>query len=221
VNRSVADAFREAGQRHLAALVARLPTDNDERRFFEAAKAFLSFDGGTRRLPSARRKALLNAPIETADTSAILASLWAAVQRVLKENPPGDSASNAEAQLFGYRVLMARLIVGGLHGASDRRALTEATLQLREMDGLARLARSESAGKSGRLEALSDTNAQRERRSAWLRTEAEKVRRERPNLGSQVDRANTLNKRAQKAGWTPWRSNRALIAYAYRNHIKI
>lgn len=229
MSRGVAAVFREAGrihnatgERRLAAFLENLPTDEDRSRFLDAARAFLSFDWKIRNLTPGRRKALLHVPIENADQEAnVVAALWLASDRLLRENPPGDGKSELDIQLFGTRLLMARLIVGGLQGASDRRALLDAALLLRELSESAQLIRSKNEGKSGRLDALSDENAERKRRSALLRGEAEKIRSERPTLRSKKDRADKLNKRFQKQGWKPWPSPDALVQFARRNGIKI
>jgi hypothetical protein len=112
----------------------------------------LFFDWKIRNLTPGRRKALLHVPIENADQEAnVVAALWLASDRLLRENPPGDGKSELDIQLFGTRLLMARLIVGGLQGASDRRALLDAALLLRELSESAQLIRSKNEGKSGRL----------------------------------------------------------------------
>lgn len=225
--RSIADVFRQAARTHekrISAFIDHLPTTEDRRRFFEAARLFLSFDREIMSLPPARRRTLLNKPIEedTNQQSIIVAALWQASKRLLRENLPGDDDDDDDdLRLFGARILMARLTVGGLQGISDRRALMDAALQLRELGTAAELARSTQGGRSARRDALSETSAQRKLQSARLKVEAEKLRKERPNLRSKRDRADKLNKRFKKNGWDAWPTSDALVEYARRNDIKI
>jgi hypothetical protein len=223
LSRSVAEVFREAGRVHiargdkrLAVFLENLPRKEDQRRFFEAARAFLSFDLKIRNLSAAKRSSLLRAPIES-----ILTELWRASYRVLREDHPGVGASELDEQLFGTRLLMARLIIGGIQGAADKKALLNAALLLRELSDDAREIRSKRGGKSGRHEALAESNAQRAQQATRLKSEAEKLRQERPHLRSQRDLADKLNRRFRKQGWQPWASPRALIEFARRSGIKL
>jgi hypothetical protein len=222
LSRSVAEVFREAGRFHiargdkrLAVFLENLPHKEDQRRFFEAARAFLSFDLKIRNLPAAKRSALVRAPIES-----ILTELWRASYRVLREDHPGVGASELDVQLFGTRLLMARLIVGGMQGTDDKKTLLDAALLLRELSDRAREIRSESEGKRGRLDTLAGGDAQRKRLSALLRTEAEKLLKD-TRLRSKRDRANVLNKRIQKLTGFAWPTRDALVEFARRNKIKI
>jgi hypothetical protein len=219
VSRSVADVFREAGQRHLAdgerclsAFLENLPTEEDQRRFLEAARAFLSFDSGIRNLPAARRSALLNTPIE-AD---LISELWLASDRLLHEDQPGGRHSDLEIQLYVARVLMAKLIVGGLQGASDRNALMNAALRLRELSEQAQATRSKIEGKNARSEAI-ENDPRYKRRLTLLKSEADKLRKT-TRLLRKRDRARQLNKRM---GSDAWPSPDALTEFARRNNIKI
>jgi len=223
VNRGVADVFVEAGHRHveavqrrLAAFIESLPTEKDRSRFLDAARAFLSFDPEIGSLLPGRRRILLHT-----EGSDLAIALWQASERLLQEDRPREAVSDLEVELFGVRLLMATLIVGGLQGASDRRALKEAALLLRELDSDAQKIRSKSGGKSGRLDALADNSSQQAQRVALLKTEAEKLRRERPHLRSQRERAAKLNRRFQKQDLPHWSTPGALIEFARRNKIKL
>jgi hypothetical protein len=221
VSGGVAEVFRSAGERYLAAFLGSLPTDEDRSRFVEAARLFLSFDQKIRNLPPGPRRVLLRAPIKDANQkSRIIAELWGAATRLLREDAPSDRGSELDIQFFGARVLMARLIVGGLQDTSHRDALLKAALLLRELGDSAGLIRSKSGGKSSRLEALSESSAEHKRRSALLKTEAEKLRKRRPDL-SQSARASHLNRQLQRQGQQPWTTNAAMLEYARRNGIKI
>jgi hypothetical protein len=225
LSQGVAEVFREAGRVHiargekrLAVFLEKLPTKEDQTRFFEAARAFLSFDWKIRNLPAGRRRALLRATIENVDQEKnILTELWRASYRVLHEVRPGAGASELDVQLFVTRVLMARLIVGGIQGAADKIALLDAALLLRELSDRAQETRSKSEGKNARREALTDDSAQHAQRVAHLKTEAAKLRQDRPHLRSQRERAAKLNRRFQKQGLRYWPTSGALIEFARRN----
>jgi hypothetical protein len=123
MSRSVTDVFREAGKHYLtagakqlAAFTERLPTEEDRSRFLDAARAFLSLDGEIQRLSPGRRRAVLGG-----EGSDLAAELWHAAERLLSEDPPSEN-SGLDFQLFGARLLMAKLIIEGLQGASDKGA---------------------------------------------------------------------------------------------------
>jgi hypothetical protein len=216
VSRGVADVFRDAGERYIAAFIESLPTEEDRSRFFDAARTFLSFDWKIRNLPPGRRRNLLHA-----NGSNLATALWQAAQRLLGEDHPSENNTSVDIQLFGARLLMARVIVEGFRGASDRKALLEAALLLRELGDDAQNIRSKSEAKNARREALADDSAPHAQRVARLRMEAERLRRERPHLQSQRDRAAKLNRRFQKHDLQHWPSTGALIEFARRNGIKL
>ena len=176
-----------------------------------------------RNRPEGQRRALVNTTIE-AD---LISELWLASDRLLREPPPGEHDSKLEIQLYVTRVLMARLIVGGIQGASDRTALKDAALQLHELSNHAREARSRHGGKTGRREALAESKSQRDQLVAHVKREAGRLRQECPHLKSQSDLANTLVKRFQKQeifreqGWLCWKSFGALIEFTRRNSFKL
>jgi hypothetical protein len=218
MSRSVADVFREAGKRHvaagakqLAAFIEKLPTNEDYRRFMDAARGFLSFDMKTRNLLPERRRTVLSA-----EGRKLAVALWEAAERLLKEDPPSEKqSSGSDLRLFGTRLLMAKLIVRGLQGASDKRVLFEAALQLRELGAYAQATRSKSEATNARREALADSSAQRGQRVARLKTEAGKLRNSHLRKS---DRARRLNR---SMGPEAWPTADALIAFARRNAIKI
>jgi hypothetical protein len=226
VSHSIADVFREAGKRHvaagakrLAAFIESLPTDEDYSRFTDAGRDFLSFDGEIQNLPAGRRRTA-----RQVEGSEFVTALWEAARRVLKENPPSEKQhSDFDFRLFGTRLLMARLIIGGLRGASDKKALMEAALLLRGLSEDAKAIRSKSEAKKARHEKLTENSAQHAQRVQFLKTEAEKLLKteaEKPrNLRlRKSDRARQLNKRM---GAYTWPTHNALIAFARRNRIKI
>jgi hypothetical protein len=223
VSHSIADVFREAGKRHvaagakqLAAFIENLPTDEDHRRFADAARVFLSFDMKIRNLPADRRRTELRA--EGYD---LAVALFEAAQRLSKEKPPSEKqGSDSDFQLFGMRLLMAELIVRGLQSASDKRVLLEAALQLHDLGTHAQATRSKGEAESARSEALAESSARRGQWAARLKTEAEKLRQERPSL-SQKARAEILNKRFQKQKLHYWPTPRAMIEFARRSSIKL
>ena len=151
MSRSIANVFREVGERHvaagakqLAAFIESLPTEDDYTRFMDAARAFLSFDWEIRNLRPDRRRKMLH--VEGPD---LAAALWQAAKRLLSENP---LSKNKGSDLDKTRLLMAALIAGGLRGASDKEVLLKAALQLRELSANAQATRSESEGKNAHLE---------------------------------------------------------------------
>jgi hypothetical protein len=217
---SIADVFREAGERHiaagakhLAAFIESLPTEEDRSRFLDAARAFLSFDPELGRLPTGRRRDLLHA-----NGSDLATALWQVAKRLLDEDPPSkNSGLDSDIQLFGARLLMARLIIGGLRGASDKSALINAALALRELSNDAQAIRSKSAGETARREALEENSAERTRLVARLKAEAESLLKT-TRLRFKRDRARHLNKRM---GADAWSTADALVEFARRNGIKI
>lgn len=217
MSRGVADVFREAGDRYVASLL----TIEDRRRFLEAARVILALDGNTKRLSQERRSALLTAPIEDAGQEAvIIAALWPALARVLDDWPRTAALDPqpAEARLLMLRGLMARLIAGGLKDAQDRNTLREATLQLHELGSRANLSSRQKDGAKRHQVSPTETSEEDKARAGRLRSEAQKLRKDRPDLRSTRSRARVLNIRFGKE---KWRTPGALIEYARRRRIEI
>jgi hypothetical protein len=211
---SVADVFRDLAKAKAKEAEASLATDDDRRRFLNAARGFLAHDAAFLRVMRSKdRTRLLSDPIDSPEGGGtVVKELLHAVGRLAKERMPGPTS--ADFPMFAARLLMADLIYKGLACSQDRQVLGDAARILWELQHELRARRYKRSGAT-RHNRNGDSV-----RENWARTMAYAWRTKHPDRPSS-EGFRWVHRQAERQNFEPWPTQAALRLWMHRKGIRI